>query len=77
MRKNSVVSSLANSTNSLSPAPSNESSSAMAFFGTSVFNSPETSRGVLARSIWASRWPSVATMTIESGFSSNSAPFRV
>ena len=78
MRKKSVDSSFANSTSSASVESSRVFISSIAFFGTSVFNSPETpSNFSPALSQCARRCPSVATIVIDSGLSSISAPFSV
>ena len=78
MRKKSVDSSFANSTVSASVESSRDFSSSMHFFGTRVFNSPETpSNFSPLRSQCASRCPSVATIVIDSGLSTISAPFSV
>ncbi len=57
---------------------SSDFNSSIAFFGISVFISPETpSNFSPARSTCANRCPSVATIVIDSGFNTISAPFSV
>ena len=71
-------SSLANSITSASVESSSDFSSSMAFLGTSVFISPETPSNLSPlRSMWDNRWPSVATMVMDSGFNTINAPFNV
>ena len=78
MRKKSVDSSFANSMVSTSVESTSDFNSSIAFFGMSVFISPEMpSNFSPLRSMCANRCPSVATMVIDSGFSTISAPFRV